>query len=138
MNLKRIMINCMAQSETVWGPKAVFLVDPSYGTKFRSCAGFRRFALSNPKKAPERQFTVRLHFAETGKVKPGECVFDVSLQGKPVLKDFDVVREAGRDTALVKEFQGVKATDEIAVDLLQKPGAKVSPAICGVEIMAEK
>ena len=47
-------------------------------------------------RAVQCPYTVRLHFAEPAmETRPGERVFNVSLQGKEVLKDFDVVTEAG-------------------------------------------
>jgi hypothetical protein len=85
-----------------------------------------------------RKFTVRLHFSEVDqKVKPGERVFDVALQGKPVLQNFDVVRTAGGSlTAVAREFRGVVAEEDLHIALTAKNRNK--PAVlCGVEIMPE-
>jgi hypothetical protein len=55
-----------------------------------------------------RRCTVRLHFAEPEGKGPGERVFDVSIQGQPVLSAFDIAKEAGGpDRVLGKEVKGV-------------------------------
>jgi outer membrane protein assembly factor BamB len=93
-----------------------------------------------PRPATSR-YTVRFHFAEPDEVQPGQRVFDVRLNGKTVLEDFDIVREAGeRHKAVVKEFQGVKATGLMEVELLpkaEKPDPASMPVICGMEIVYE-
>ncbi len=139
LDLRRLRLNCMAQSRTPSGPQAVFLTDPRYGTKFRSCVGFRPLG-GDPGPPPEaRSFTVRLHFVEIDGVGPGERVFDVALQGKTVLEGLDVAREAGgRKRALVKEFTHVEAREQITIELA--PSARAGeagapPTICGVEVV---
>jgi hypothetical protein len=87
----------------------------------------------------KRRFTIRLHFAEVDEaVKPGERVFSVSLQGKPVLRNFDVVRTAGGSlVAVAREFRGIEVEDSLHVGLT--PGSRSKPAVlCGVEMMAER
>jgi outer membrane protein assembly factor BamB len=87
-----------------------------------------------------RHFTVRLIFAEPDTLKPGERVFDVLLQDKTVLRDFDILREAGGTRrTLIKEFTGVSAVAQLVVRL--RPAANGSlrtPVLSGVEIIAEK
>ena len=86
-----------------------------------------------------RAFTVRLVFAEPEHIKTGERVFDVALQGKVVLKDFDIVRDAGGPRhSLVKEFTGIAATGQLAVRLTPSAAGMRSPILCGIEIIAEK
>ena len=83
----------------------------------------------------KRPYTVRLHFAEPGNVKPGERVFDVRLDGRAVLEEFDVTREAaGRNRAIVREFKGVSIGVELTIGLVARTG---KPLLCGVEIVAE-
>jgi hypothetical protein len=88
---------------------------------------------------PERVYTVRLHFAEPDHLGAGQRVFDVALQGDTLLKDFDVVREAGgAQRALVKEFKGVRVGKDLTVTLTPAAGAPVKQAVlCGVEVRAE-
>ncbi|OQB82962.1 MAG: Di-glucose binding within endoplasmic reticulum [Planctomycetes bacterium ADurb.Bin126] len=78
-----------------------------YLTERYNMSGYR-FVLPNGK------YTVRLHFAETydGITAAGERVFSVAIQGKQVLKDLDVFKEAGGFAKpLVKEFKDVEVKD---------------------------
>ena len=87
--------------------------------------------LANDRKT--RRYTVRLHFADTESRKPLRRTFDVALQDKVVLKDFDVVKQAGGvNRAVVKEFKGVEVAGQLKISL----GGK-SPLLCGVEVVAE-
>ncbi len=73
-------------------------------------------------------FTVRLVFAEPEHIKTGERVFDVAVQGKVVLKDFDIVRDAGGPRhSLVKEFTGIEANGQLSVRLTPAAHAAVPP-----------
>ncbi|HID21958.1 MAG TPA: hypothetical protein EYP14_06110 [Planctomycetaceae bacterium] len=87
-----------------------------------------------------RKWTVRLHFAELDDVEPGQRRFDVKLQGRVVLPDFDILAVAGRNRAVVKEFHGIVASRAIALELIPKsglPAAKTAPLLCGVELQEE-
>ncbi len=83
----------------------------------------------------ERSYTVRLYFAEPDTIALGENVFDVTVQGDQVLRDFDVVREAkGLKKSVVREFAGVKATREMKITFAATHG---NALISGIEVMAE-
>ena len=87
---------------------------------------------------PNGKYTVRLHFAETYENidTDGPRVFNVSIQGKPALKDFNVQKEAGGvQKALIKEFKGVEVasgTLEVKFVALEQ-----NPEINGIEVIAE-
>ena len=85
-------------------------------------------------------YTVRLHFAEPEELRPGERVFDVLLQGEPVLKDFDIVQSAGAPRrALVKEFAGVRVAGELTVGLRPSPATSDrKPILCAIEAVREE
>jgi len=140
--LGRLQLNAMARSRTPSGAEVVFLTDPRYGTKFRSCVGFLR-VVGDPADPPEpRSFTVRLHFGEIDDVEPGRRVFDVAVQGETVLEALDVAREAGASNrALVKEIRHVDASDRIVIELTPhgppSPG-NAAPTISGVELAQEQ
>lgn len=86
-------------------------------------------------------YTVRLHFADMANTAQGRRVFDVKLQGKRVLKKFDIVKEAGGPSvAVVKEFGGVKVEDKLEIELapkLDNPGPDQAPILSGVEVIRE-
>ncbi|MEW6354746.1 MAG: PQQ-binding-like beta-propeller repeat protein [Planctomycetota bacterium] len=136
IDLKRLNLNCMSRNLTGAGSEAIFLVDPRYGADFKRCVGFRR-VIPAPAKAPEeRSFTVRMHFAELDGAEVGQRVFDVAIQGKTVAEGLDIAREAGgKNTALVKEFKAIKASDRIVIELV--PKTKMDPVICAVEVVEE-
>ncbi len=82
--------------------------------------------------------TVRLYFAELAGHAPGERVFDVALQGKTVLEDFDIAAETANASGsplhmIVKEFTAVEAADALVVEFTSKTGRSL---VCGVEVVA--
>ncbi|QDU47725.1 outer membrane protein assembly factor BamB family protein [Gimesia panareensis] len=90
-----------------------------------------------PDAKSERRYTVRLYFLEPEEgTRPGQRIFDVSLQGKPVLQELDIVKAAqGDNRGTMHEFQGVAATDQLTVEL---NAIKGSTLLSGVEIIAEE
>ncbi len=81
----------------------------------------------------EGEVDVRLVFAEPGEAGPGARVFDVSIQGRRVLSDFDVAAEAGGPRrSVVKEFRGVRAGKALEVSFAPVRG--LPPVIGGIEV----
>jgi hypothetical protein len=84
------------------------------------------------------KYTVRLHFAETYAdiATAGPRVFDVTIQGNAVLKDFDVSKVAGGvQKAVVKEFKAVGVTDGVLkIGFVPK---QQNAEINGIEILSE-
>ncbi|UCG48552.1 MAG: malectin [Phycisphaerales bacterium] len=98
-----------------------------------------RYSMTEYKFAvPEGKYTIRLHFAETydGITDEGQRVFSVTMNGKTVLQDFDVWKEAGGfQKPVVKEFKGVAAVDgALAIGFV--PNIQ-NPEINGIEIIVE-
>ncbi|MBY0230835.1 MAG: PQQ-binding-like beta-propeller repeat protein, partial [Gemmataceae bacterium] len=79
----------------------------------------------------KRRFTVRLRFLEPDGLKPGERVFEASVGGKRV--GIDIAADAG-SKPLTKEWKGVEARGEVAVELRALLGETV---LAGVEIVEE-
>lgn len=109
---------------------------PVYGASYQSLVAV-------PKSYDEpRRVTVRLHFAEIDDVKPGQRVFDVRLQGKPVLENFDVVAAAGGVcTPVVREFAGVTARRAVFLEFVPKsaaPAADSAPILSAIELLPAK
>lgn len=102
--------------------------------------GFQRAVLVSPATAKRREVKLRLHFAELDDVKPGERVFDVKVQGKVLLKDFDVVKAAGGPRRpVVREFAGIVATRSVTLELDPKASEVTpltAPIISGIEIVS--
>jgi outer membrane protein assembly factor BamB/PKD repeat protein len=86
--------------------------------------------------ATKRTHTVRLYFAEMEGKAPGQRVFNVNLQGQPVLKGLDVVKEAGGPKReLMKEFKGIAIADGLDIDFEATTGEAM---LSGVEVIADK
>ena len=79
--------------------------------------------------------TVRLYFAEPGDAKPDERVFSIRLQGKEVMPDLDIVKNAGgRMRGIVREFRGIKADRTLELMLTARSGL---PILSGMELRLE-
>lgn len=89
-----------------------------------------------PDAKQNRRYTVRLYFLEPEEeMKPGQRLFDVSLQGKRVLQELDVTKAAqGTNRGTMHEFQGVAASDQLTVELNAIKGRTL---LSGIEIIAE-
>ena len=82
-------------------------------------------------------FTVRLGFCAPQGDKPGQRVFDVRLNGERVLKNFDIVKEAGAaNRAIWKEFE-VELDGHLVLGLvarIEKPTVDQMPVISGLVV----
>ncbi|MBI3824145.1 MAG: PQQ-binding-like beta-propeller repeat protein [Planctomycetes bacterium] len=85
-------------------------------------------------------YTVKLYFAEPDNLPAGKRVFHVDLEGKRVLSDFDIAKEAGGPgKTLIKEFKRVSAQGNIVVRLTPTAQAQVRQTIlCGIEVILEE
>jgi len=86
----------------------------------------------------ERAYTVRLYFAELRDLPPGQRVFSIQLQGSERLSNFDIAEAAGGPRrTVVREFAGVKVTDELEVRLIPSETSPIrKPLLCGLEAIA--
>jgi len=73
------------------------------------------------RKGRKNKYALQLFFAEIYNAAPGQRVFDVLVQGKPVLKNFDIAREAkGVNKGIVREFDKIFAEDNMVIELVSK------------------
>jgi len=78
---------------------------------------------------PPGRYRVGLHFAEVWTSQSGVRVFDVLLEGKPVIADYDLVQAVGFAHADVKRF-AVEVTDGVLdIDFLAKRNRAMISAI---------
>jgi outer membrane protein assembly factor BamB len=86
-------------------------------------------------------YTVRLGFNALPDDREGRRVFDIKLQDKVVLEDFDIMATAGKaNKAVVKEFKDIEAGNVLTLDLLAKPAnpnGDQAPIINFIEIIKE-
>ena len=89
-------------------------------------------------KDPAATFTVELGFAAPEGDRAGQRVFDIKLQGKTVLKSFDIAKEAGgTNRALWKQFDDVAADKTLTLELVsgtETPTPQQMPLINGLKI----
>jgi len=90
--------------------------------------------LREPGAAAPGTYTVRLYFAEHAALAPGDRIFKVSLQGRPVIGRLDIAREAGCNVGLMREFHGVLVDDRLTVGLSPVVGR---PVLCGIQAVLE-
>ncbi|MCG8587131.1 MAG: malectin, partial [Pirellulales bacterium] len=83
-------------------------------------------------KSGKRQFDVRLHFADNF-AKPGDRIFDVAIEGQPVLTDFDVAGEG--KSPVVREFKNVEVVGTLDIELTPKKGKTI---LSGIELVESK
>jgi hypothetical protein len=89
------------------------------------------------------RYTVRLHFAESwfSQADPsggiGSRVFDVYCNGTTLLKNFDILKEAGGGKrAIFREFRGIQASPQGKIDLTFTPVANYA-LVNAIEVIEE-
>jgi trimeric autotransporter adhesin len=91
------------------------------------------FNYTVPGLAPGAQYTVLLHFAETYWTAAGQRVFDVAINGTPVLANFDIYATAGANKALVEQFNAT-ANSSGQIVIAYTDGSSDQPKSSGIEI----
>ncbi len=80
-------------------------------------------------------YKVRIYFAEPENIQAGQRLFDIALQGKVVMSNFDITEQAGGTMkAIVKEFSGISCEGEFNISLQARKGKTL---ISGFELIAE-
>jgi hypothetical protein len=80
-------------------------------------------------------YTVRVYFANLEADKPGERVFDLLLQGKPVEKGLDIATVGGRGIrAVVREFQDIRVKDKLLLQTISGENSQ-PPVISAIEVI---
>ncbi len=101
---------------------------PVYRTYWRELTGYRL-------KVPKGRYRVMLKFIEPLYNAPGERIFDVSLQGKPVLESLDIYTRVGRSNAFDASFDDIEVRDGwLLIDFMAKVKAAL---LCGIEVTGE-
>ena len=84
--------------------------------------------------AKGRAYAVRLHFAEL-RFGPGQRKFNVDINGKRVLTEFDIAAEAGKDKAVVKDFDGIEPDADGDIVITFGRGSADQAKICGIQVL---
>ena len=102
-----------------------------------SIGGIRslEITLSEEPPALDISYNVNLYFCEPENTQKGERVFEVILQGKKVLEDFDIIGETGKENKeLVKSFSGIRAGQTLTLEMVPKQGNTI---LSGIELIQE-
>jgi len=85
---------------------------------------------------PNGNYTVKLHFVEhwSGGQAVGRRIFNVALEGAPVLTNFDIFAQAGGYTLLVKTFQTTVTDGVLNINFTHGPAD--DPLIGAIEILS--
>jgi len=88
---------------------------------------------------PAARYTIRLHFAELEQIRPGERKFDVALQKRKVLQEFDIAAAAGGvHIPLIKTFEHIAVDQQLLIECIPSAsGTSHPPLLCGIEIIQE-
>jgi hypothetical protein len=99
--------------------------------------GFRPVLLQDQPKT--KRYRVILHFAELREVGNSECLFDIQIQGRTVLKGFDPVAAAGgRNRAVTRMFTGIQAERALDIRFISPADdTKQPPVLSAVEILLD-
>lgn len=135
-----LRFNCGTQNASNQGRGLAFLMNTQmssmiapWSSPLANCERFASLAFQPSSPEMTRSHLIRLHFADLEMNEPGHRVFNVALQGVPVLTDFDIAKEAGgARKPLIKEFKDIKGNGEILLSLTPKIG---TPILSGMEII---
>lgn len=83
----------------------------------------------NQKSKGKTRYDVRLHFARRG-AKPGDRIFDVAIEGQPVLQQFDI--GDADDSELIHRFENVEISGKLDIELTAVKGQTI---LCGVQLV---
>ncbi|MDA1051481.1 MAG: PQQ-binding-like beta-propeller repeat protein [Planctomycetota bacterium] len=100
------------------------------------CEGLTSINVRLGKAEANQKCRVTLYFSEPGDVPEGDRVFDVALQGKPILEKFDIRKAAGsRHRGIVRSFDSVATDGTIDVTFTPRSGRSL---LCGIEVVIVK
>jgi hypothetical protein len=93
------------------------------------------FSYTIPGLTAGRIYAVRLHFAELTWTAAGDRVFNVAINGIPVLSNFDIFATTGaQNQALTEQFNATaNSSGQIVISFTQ--GSADNPEINGIEIL---
>ena len=81
-------------------------------------------------------YTIKLYFAEIEQVNSQSRTFNVEIQGKKLLTDFNIANEAnGINRLITKTFTNISIKDKLNVKL-SSANTDILPLLSGIEIIA--
>ncbi len=102
----------------------------------RTGGGGVGFSYTLPNLQPGATYSVRLHFLENVATQPGERQFNVSVNGAPVLTNFDVFVAAGGQFKAIAESFVTSADANGNISVSFDYGASGNPLLNGLELFS--
>lgn len=108
---------------------------PAPAAVYQTCRWASSFTYATPGLSANKTYAVRLHFAELTFAGPGERVFNVAINGTPVLSNFDINATSGAmNRALTEQFNAVAdQTGKIVIAFTTGPTD--NPEVNAIEIL---
>ncbi|MDQ1297110.1 MAG: hypothetical protein QG611_1089, partial [Bacteroidota bacterium] len=92
-------------------------------------------SLSKEELVPNAAYKIKLYFSELEDKQKGDRVFDVIIQGKKVLENFDIIAEAGMENKeVIKTFTGITAGNTLTIEMIPEKGNTI---LSGIELIQE-
>jgi hypothetical protein len=92
-------------------------------------------SLSKEELVPNAAYKIKLYFSELEDKQKGDRVFDVTIQGKKVLENFDIMAEAGKENKeIIKTFTGIVAGNTLTIEMIPEKGNTI---LSGIELIQE-
>ena len=102
---------------------------------YQTCRYASSFTYTIPGLTAGKTYAVRLHFAELTFSGSGERVFNVAINGTPVLSSFDIYATSGAmNQALTEQFDGV-ANSAGQIVIAFTSGSVDKPEVNGIEVL---
>ncbi len=122
--------------DIAWYRKHSLLVEGEEGYPWVAASGGEGVESVRIGNLEHGRYRVRLHFADPRLDRPGQRVFDVFMEGTPVLERFDIVRTAGGPhRSIVRQFD-VEADGALTIELRAAATSEAPPVLSGVELLA--
>jgi hypothetical protein len=104
----------------------------------RYFAGTMTYTITNSQLTAGKLYTVTLHFAEIDNqiTATGQRQFNVSINGRQVLTNFDIFQEAGGQNVAIARIFTTKANSSGQIVIVFSQGPQNNPTINGIVIQA--
>ncbi len=100
------------------------------------CKGASKITIQlNEEETPAAPYTVKLIFCEPEPIKAGQRIFNVTLQGNIILRDFDILKEtSGPLRTIIKTAGTVSVGKTLTLELSPAEGS-LPPVLSGIELI---
>jgi len=124
---------CVEPADVRWFRRHPLLVDSPGGHNWVAASGAEGIHSITIENLETAVYTVELHFLEPDEGRSAERVFDVLIQGSPVLEDFNVVASAGGPHRSVVKTFAAQVNGKLEISLAGHT-ASAPPVLSGIAL----